>query len=95
MVSLEQLEAINQPVGDWPLLPADRALMHLPALRLTAPAVRALLHGQLVHGAAGGAALWRLYGADECFLGLGESDAADVLRARRLFNSARQQPVAG
>jgi tRNA pseudouridine55 synthase len=95
MVSLEQLEAINQPVGSWPLLPADRALMHLPALRLTAPAVRALLHGQPVHGAACGAALWRLYGADECFLGLGESDAADVLRPRRLFNSARQQPVAG
>jgi tRNA pseudouridine55 synthase len=95
MVSLEQLEARNQPVDSWPLLPADRALMHLPALRLTAAAVRALLHGQPVLGAAGGAALWRLYGADECFLGLGESDAADVLRPRRLFNSARQQPVAG
>jgi tRNA pseudouridine55 synthase len=95
MASLEQLEAANQPVGSWPLLPADRALMHLPALRLSAPAVLALLHGQPVHGAAGGAALWRLYGADQRFLGLGESDAADVLRARRLFNSARQQPAAG
>jgi tRNA pseudouridine55 synthase len=94
MASLEQLEAANQPVGSWPLLPADRALMHLPALQLAAPAVRALLHGQPVHGAARGAALWRLYDAER-FLGLGESDAADVLRVRRLFNSARQQPAAG
>jgi tRNA pseudouridine55 synthase len=95
MASLEQLEAANQPVGSWPLLPADRALMHLPALRLSAPAVLALLHGQPVHGAAGGAALWRLYGSDQRFLGLGQSDATDVLRPRRLFNSARQQPAAG
>ena len=95
MASLAQLEAANQPVGSWPLLPPDRALMHLPALRLSAPAVLALLHGQPVHGAAGGAARWRLYAADQRFLGLGESDAADVLRPRRLFNSARQQPAAG
>jgi tRNA pseudouridine55 synthase len=94
MASLDALETAKQPLASWPLLPADRALMHLPALHLAAPAVRALLHGQPVHGAASGAALWRLYGADERFLGLGESDAAHILRARRLFNSARQQPAA-
>jgi tRNA pseudouridine55 synthase len=95
MASLDQLEAAKQPLASWPLLPADRALMHLPALRLSAAAVQALLHGQPVHGAAGGAALWRLYGADERFLGLGESDAADSLRPRRLFSSARQRPAEG
>ena len=80
----------------WPLRLGTAAarLLHLPALHLAAPAVRALLHGQPVHGAASGAALWRLYGADERFLGLGESDAAHILRARRLFNSARQQAAA-
>jgi tRNA pseudouridine55 synthase len=95
MVSLEQLETANQPPGSWPLLAADRAVMHLPALQLAAPAVRALLHGQPVHGVARGTALWRLYDAGECFLGLGESDAADVLRVRRLFSSVHQQPAEG
>ncbi len=95
MASLDALEAAGQPLGSWPLLAPDRALMHLPALRLSAPAVRALLHGQPVHGVACDTALWRLYGADERFLGLGESDAAHILRARRLFNSARQPPETG
>ncbi len=90
LLSLEQLEAANEPVESWPLLPADRALMHLPALRLTPPALSALLHGQPVHGAASGAAVWRLYDSGERFLGLGESDAADTLRVRRLFSSACQ-----
>jgi hypothetical protein len=40
-------------------------------------------------GANSGAALWRLYDAGERFLGLGESDAADTLRVRRLFSSVR------
>jgi hypothetical protein len=64
-------------------------------LQLAAAPVRALLHGQPVHGVARGAALWRLYDASERFLGLGESDAAQVLRVRRLFSSARQPPAAG
>ena len=99
MVSLAQLEAANEPIESWPLLPADRALMHLPALRLTPTALSALVHGQPVHGAASGAnagaALWRLYDAGERFLGLGESDAAHTLRVRRLFSSVRQPLAAG
>jgi tRNA pseudouridine55 synthase len=87
MLSLAELEASREPLERWPLLPADRALMHLPALRVTAPALSALLHGQAVHGAASGAALWRLYDAAERFLGLAESDAAHTLRVRRLFSS--------
>jgi tRNA pseudouridine55 synthase len=103
MVSLAQLEAANEPIESWPLLPADRALMHLPALRLTPPALSALVHGQAVHGVAAGvtseatsgAGLWRLYDAGERFLGLGESDAAHTLRVRRLFSSVRQPLAAG
>jgi tRNA pseudouridine55 synthase len=90
MASLEQLEAAQQPLEHWRLLPADRALLHLPALRLTPPALSALLHGQPVHGAACGVAVWRLYDVDARFLGLGESDAGHTLRVRRLFSSARE-----
>ena len=89
MLSLAQLEAAHEPAQDWPLLPADRALLHLPALQLAPQALGALVHGQPVYGLASGAALWRLYDAGERFLGLGESDAADTLRVRRLFSSAR------
>jgi tRNA pseudouridine55 synthase len=89
MLSLAELEAAHEPAQDWPLLPADRALMHLPALQLAPEALGALVHGQPVYGLASGAALWRLYDAGERFLGLGESDAADTLRVRRLFSSAR------
>jgi len=89
MHSLEQLEACGQPVQDWPLLPADRALGHLPALQLTPPALLALVHGQPVCGLASGAGLWRLYDAAERFVGLGQSDAALTLRVRRLCSSAR------
>jgi len=103
MVSLAQLEAAREPIESWPLLPADCALMHLPALRLTPPALNALVHGQPVQGAArsaasgatSGAALWRLYDAGERFLGLGESDAAHTLRVRRLFSSVHQPLAAG
>ncbi len=93
MASLEQLEAAHEPVGSWPLLPPDRALLHLPALRLTPAALRALVHGQAVQAIASGAALWRLYDAGETFQGLGESDAAGTLRVRCLFSGARQQPA--
>ena len=89
MHSLEQLEARGQPVEDWPLLAADRALGHLPALQLTPPALQALVHGQPVCGLASGEGLWRLYDAGERFVGLGESDAALTLRVRRLCSSAR------
>ncbi len=88
MHSLEQLEACGQVGGDWPLLPADRALGHLPALQITATALQALVHGQPVQGLASGAGLWRLYQGSGRFVGLGESDAARTLRVRRLCSSA-------
>jgi tRNA pseudouridine55 synthase len=94
MLSLDQLEGGRDPVQNWPLLPADRGLMHLPALQLAPDALGALAHGQALAGLASGAALWRLYTAGERFMGLGESDAAGTLRVRRLLSSAAAAPPA-
>lgn len=93
MVSLAQLEAAGDPARSWPLLPLERVLMHLPTLQVTAPALAALVHGQLVHGLAPKAARWRLYDAGERFLGLGDSDAAGILRVRWLLASARAEAI--
>ncbi len=111
MFGLEQLEALSQAREAWPLLPADRAVAHLPALHLHAAAAGVLLHGRVlplaqaqgepaaagpdaVTAAAGDGRgeqrLWRLYDAAGRFLGLGLSDAAGMLRVRRLFS----QPLA-
>ncbi|MFT3905218.1 MAG: tRNA pseudouridine(55) synthase TruB [Steroidobacteraceae bacterium] len=90
MWTLEQLESPQARVEA--LLPADRAVPQLPEVRLDAAAAAALRQGralpwrpQVPRNAAG----LRLY--DECdeFMGLGQSDAAGVLRVRRLFVSAR------
>jgi tRNA pseudouridine55 synthase len=90
MVTIEELEQLTGSHSPWPLLSADRAVMHLPALHLQGDAVRALARGQTVPGVAGSAALWRLYDWQERFLGLGASDETHTLRVRRLFAAAQQ-----
>ena len=94
MVGLEQLEAATDAQIPWPLLPPDRAVGHLPALQLSEAATRAISQGRVLeHAVASQSAserLWRLYDAYGRFLGLGHTDAAGLLRARRLF----PQPVA-
>jgi tRNA pseudouridine55 synthase len=83
MQGLEELERGGVPV----LLPADRAVPHLPALHLAAPDVLALQRGQLAGGAAGLAAgRVRLYDPAGRFFGLGEVLAGGQVRVRRLFN---------
>ena len=88
--TLEQLESAEARTEA--LLPADRAVPHLPVVRLDAAASAALRHGQSVPWrpevprAAPGL---RLYDERDEFMGLGQSDAAGVLRVRRLFVSAR------
>jgi tRNA pseudouridine55 synthase len=89
MVTIAELERISDSTDPWPVLSCDRAVMHLPPLHLQAEAVRALVHGKAVMGVASSAALWRLYGPDELFLGLGASDATRTLRVRRLFAAAQ------
>jgi len=87
MVSMEQLEAAATGAAGWPLLRADRAVSHLPALQLEASAVDALYCGRAIAVPQGAAALWRLYDPQGGFIGLGRSDAAGELRVRRLFSA--------
>ena len=95
MVSLEQLEVAGQGrigIAGWPLLHADRAVAHLPPLRLTAADALALRCGRMVALATAGAPSsslkrWRLYDEDGGFLGLGVSSGAGELRVERLFSA--------
>ncbi|MGH8255027.1 MAG: tRNA pseudouridine(55) synthase TruB [Steroidobacteraceae bacterium] len=92
MVSLEQLQATSPQL--WPVLAADCAVSHLPPLRLDAIAAQAIAHGRVVplpvlqpmpQPSPPHESTWRLYDAQGRFLGLGASDAAGLLKARRLF----------
>ena len=94
VVTLEQLEAEDEEARQRRLLPADAALVDHPAAHLPLVAARALARGQNppVEGLDPSAMLglvWRLYGPDGSFLGLGEGvpgvAGAVVWRAVRLF----------
>jgi tRNA pseudouridine55 synthase len=90
MVRLEQLEGGADAVAQWPVLRADRAVLHLPRLQLAGPAALALAQGRAVALPAGAPARtpasWRLYDEAGGFLGLGRSDASGTLWVRRLFS---------
>ncbi len=93
MVPLEQLEQLDggaDALPQWPVLPADRAVAHLPPLHLDGAQATALSHGRPVALPAGTSASWRLYDGAGRFLGLGSTDADGELRVRRLFS----QPLA-
>ena len=90
MVQLEQLEGGADALAHWPVLPADRAVEHLPPLHLDGAQATGLVHGRPVMLPAGQCASWRLYDAAGRFLGLGRSDANGELRVQRLFS----QPLA-
>jgi tRNA pseudouridine55 synthase len=85
MWTLPDLTARVEAGESLPLLAADQAVLHLPALRLTAADALALRQGRTVPGAAAPGTLWRLYGA-EAFLGLGVTDERGELKVRRLFS---------
>ncbi len=87
MVSLPALAALSASGAPWPILTADRAVQHMPALQLTIDEARALARGQTVARALPQTAQsWRLYDPQGQFLGLGQSDAGGPLRVRRLFS---------
>jgi tRNA pseudouridine55 synthase len=88
MASLADLTAAD--VGRWPILPADRAVAHLPALQLDLQGVKALAHGKAIAAARLQSGSCRLYDPDGRFVGLGQADAAHTLRVRRLFAAAQQ-----
>jgi tRNA pseudouridine55 synthase len=84
--SLDALEQTSP--GTWPVLPADRAVGHLPILRLDAAQALALRRGQAVGMPDGDPACgrWRLYDPQGRFLGLGRS-ADGALKVQRLFSA--------
>lgn len=81
MHTLEELQGLAGPL---PLIEADRALPHLPQVRLEPAQERALFHGQTtpVDGLPEGPV--RLYGADGRFMGLGQAAGGGQLRPLRL-----------
>jgi tRNA pseudouridine55 synthase len=87
MVGLEQLAATSAAGLQWPVLRADRAVWHLPPLRLEAAQSQALSQGRVLALPELAAGRWRLYGADGRFLGLGISDGLGLLRVQRLFST--------
>ncbi len=92
MLDLEGAEAIvdENPAGLLDqLLPADRALGSMPAVRLDDSAAARFLHGQAVSVAESeNAGLTRVYGpgGEEDFLGVGEQAQAGEIRPKRVFN---------
>ncbi len=86
MARLDQLEGGSDALPHWPILPADRAVAHLPPLQLDADAALSLSQGRRCTLAPGVASTWRLYDEAGRFLGLGRSDAIGALRVQRLFS---------
>jgi tRNA pseudouridine55 synthase len=82
MYTFEALQALP---GRPPLLEADRALPHLPAVRLSAAQARALSFGQATTVAGVAQGQVRLYDQDGRFMGLGAGSGSGELRPVRLF----------
>jgi len=89
MVSLTTLETLPEAERLAWVLPADAAVPQYHAVALDAAAATRLRHGQAVRtDASGTSGRVRLYDASGVFMGLGERDAAGILRVRRLFAAA-------
>ncbi len=86
MATLGELEALPERARAGQLLPADRALQHLPAVTLDAEEVRRLRLGQALACEAAPAARVRVYAAG-AFVGLGTIEAPGLLRPKRLIVS--------
>ena len=92
MHTLEEIEASADRASL--LLPADRAVQHLPSARFDAAGTASLLHGQAVRparrdgaGDLGAGGPLRLYGADGAFLGLGEAQPGGLVQPRRILTA--------
>jgi tRNA U55 pseudouridine synthase TruB len=75
--------------------PMDRALDHLPEVRLTVPRLRRFCSGAEVppdRERAWGEATVRVYGEDGALYGLGITVGSGALRARSVFRDSGQSP---
>ena len=89
MYTLEQLQART---GAPPLLAADRAVAHLPALRLSLIQARAMSFGQPISAVGVDSGQLRLYDVAGRFLGLGMGAADGAVRPLRLFTAGAAGP---
>jgi tRNA pseudouridine55 synthase len=89
MYTLEQLQ---QQAASPPLLAADRAVAHLPAVRLSPLQARAMSFGQSISASAADAGQLRLYDPSGRFLGLGMGAAGGAIRPLRLFSTGAARP---
>jgi tRNA pseudouridine55 synthase len=95
MHTLESLSEARGAGSGPALLPADAALMHLPAVIVSAVAAERLRHGQRVAAdAPPHSTRVRLYEASGEFLGLGAADGSGGVQPRRLLKAAGS-PVSG
>jgi tRNA pseudouridine55 synthase len=89
MVTLEAVTAAAEAGQLPPLLSADRGVPHLPEVRLSAPGVHRVTHGQATavppEMAPGRV---RLYDDRGEFFGIGETDGFGAVQPRRLFVAA-------
>jgi len=90
MHTLEELQADPHAAR---LLPADRALTHLPALHLSATQARALGFGQVISVSGAPAGPLRLYEPSGRFLGIGVAAEDGAVRAQRLFTGIAPTPA--
>lgn len=88
-ISLEQFEAMTSEERQVALLPADSAVLHLPAIILNSDAQHYLQLGQAVWQAGvTPAGLLRLYSEQQQFLGLGElADDGKIAPKRLIVNN--------
>jgi tRNA pseudouridine55 synthase len=90
LASLEEKVAADRPAMIGTLLPADRALVHLPSVRVGHAEAERFRAGNAVEADTGGEAtsgLARVYerGGDEEFLGVGEVLDTGQVTPRRVF----------
>jgi tRNA pseudouridine55 synthase len=92
MSSVERLADAGRAELEARLLPPDRALATMPAVRVGAEDVRRFRAGQAVPaGGEAQAGLVRVYGPDgqEGFLGVGETAAGGTVAPKRVFAESR------
>ena len=83
-ITVADLEAMTLDERDHRLLPVDALLQELPAVRLDQTQTLRVLHGQGIPWKATAGARFRLYGADDRFVGLGVQANDGSLNPRRL-----------
>lgn len=89
-VSSDELESLSMQGRMARLLPVDTFVFSLDRIDLEPEFTRRIITGQDVRKTGISTGLYRLYGADEAFLGVGEVDAG-VLRARRLTSQSQNR----